>query len=104
MRRILAVLVSGIFFSTAAVVVRSSSANAQDATNTTVPAEKKERGEHHEHREHHKKIHEAISKLKKAKEDLEKATHDFGGHRAKAIQAIDQALQELKMALESDKK
>ena len=60
-----------------------------------------EKGRHHER---HPMIHEAMKKLKRAKEDLEKADHDFGGHRAKAIQSIDVALQELRAALEFDKK
>jgi hypothetical protein len=56
------------------------------------------------HHEHHPEIHKAIRKLKGAKEDLEKAEHDYGGHRVKAIEAINQALEELRAALESDKK
>ena len=56
------------------------------------------------HHEHHPEIHKAMRKLRGAKEDLEKADHDYGGHRVKAIAAIDKALQELKEALESDKK
>ncbi len=35
--------------------------------------------------ERYPEIHKAIHKLKAAKEDLEKANHDFGGHRVKAI-------------------
>ena len=56
------------------------------------------------HREHHPELHKAIRKLKGAKMDLEKAAHDFGGHKAKAIGAIDQAIVELQAALEFDKK
>jgi hypothetical protein len=56
------------------------------------------------HHEHHPEIHKAMRKLKAAKEDLEKAEHDYGGHRVKAIEAINHAIQELKEALESDKK
>lgn len=56
------------------------------------------------HHEHHPEIHKAMRKLKAAKEDLQKAEHDFGGHRVKAIEAIDRALEELRAALESDKK
>jgi len=55
------------------------------------------------HKEHHPEIHHAIHKLKGAKADLEKATHDYAGHRVAAIKLIDQALEELKEALESDK-
>ncbi len=62
---------------------------------------------HHEHKgttERHPEIHKAMRKLRGAKQDLEKAAHDFGGHKAKAIEAIDQALVELRAAIDFDKK
>jgi hypothetical protein len=55
------------------------------------------------HHEHHQEIHKAMRKLRGAKLDLEKASHDYGGHKVKAIAAIDAALQELKEALAFDK-
>ena len=63
-------------------------------------------GAAHEHRERgekHPMIHAAINKLRAAKAELEKAAHDYGGHRVKAIEAIDRALEELRDALQSDK-
>ena len=60
---------------------------------------------HKEHKsEHHSELRKAIHKLRGAKADLEKAASDLGGHKAKAIESIDQALEELKSAVESDKK
>ena len=60
---------------------------------------------HREHRmERHPELHKVMRKLRGAKADLEKAAHDYGGHRVKAISAINAALEELKAALESDKK
>ena len=56
------------------------------------------------HHEHHPELHKAMHKLRGAKADLEKAAHDYDGHKAKAIEAINQALDEIKAALESDKK
>lgn len=56
------------------------------------------------HHEHHPEIHKAMRKLRGAKSDLEKASHDYAGHRVAAIKLIDQALEELKAALESDQK
>ena len=53
-----------------------------------------------EHHEHHPEIHKAMRKLRGAKEDLEKASHDYAGHRVAAIKLIDQAMEELKQALE----
>jgi len=54
--------------------------------------------------EKHPQIHKAEKFLHDAKHALENAAHDFGGHRVKAIEAIDRALEELRMALEFDKK
>jgi len=56
------------------------------------------KGERHEN--HHPMIEAAMHKLSAAREELEKAPHDFGGHRSKAIMAIDAAMHELKEALE----
>jgi len=66
-----------------------------------VAAVEKEKPMRHEH---HPELHKAIRKLKAAKMDLQKAAHDFGGHKARAIGAIDQAIVELQAALEFDKK
>lgn len=73
------------------------SAEPTTPTTTAVPSA------HHPRRERYPEIHQAIKRLSKAKEDLQHAAHDFGGHRVKAIQAIDQALQELHEALAFDK-
>ncbi|HEU5479262.1 MAG TPA: hypothetical protein VFU90_05485 [Candidatus Tumulicola sp.] len=40
--------------------------------------------------------------LVKARFDLQHAAHDFGGHRVKALQATDAALEQLKICLEYD--
>jgi len=55
------------------------------------------------HHMHAPEIHKAMRKLRGAKQDLEKAAHDYGGHKAKAIEAINQALDELNAALDSEK-
>jgi Spy/CpxP family protein refolding chaperone len=55
--------------------------------------------------ESHPVIQEAIKELEHTKALLVKeAAHDFQGHRTKAVQDIDQALQELHTALQADKK
>jgi len=55
--------------------------------------------------EEHPVIRQAIKQLEQTKWLLEhKAAHDFHGHRAQAIQSIDQALAHLHEALQSDKK
>jgi len=52
------------------------------------------------HHEHHPELRKAIRKLRGAKQDLEKASHDYDGHKAKAIEAINRAIEELNDALE----
>jgi uncharacterized membrane-anchored protein YhcB (DUF1043 family) len=52
--------------------------------------------------ERHPQIHDAQADLAKAKYHLEQAAHDYAGHRVAAIQHIDQAQAELKLALVSD--
>jgi hypothetical protein len=53
--------------------------------------------------ERHPEIHKAIHALEVAKGHLEHAAHDFGGHRADALHAVDDAIHQLKFALEYDK-
>jgi len=45
-------------------------------------------------------VHAAMEKLQHAKEDLQKAGDEYGGHRAKAIEHVDAALAELHQAEE----
>jgi len=49
-------------------------------------------------RERHPMLGEAERALRHAREALEHAEHDFGGHRTKAIQYIDGALAEVRVA------
>jgi hypothetical protein len=53
--------------------------------------------------EPHPEIREAIASLRRAKEHLEHAAHDFGGHRVEAIKATDEALRQLQDCLKFDK-
>jgi hypothetical protein len=54
-------------------------------------------------REPHPQIREAIASLRRAKEHMEHAAHDFGGHRVEAIRATDAAIQQLEECLKYDK-
>ncbi len=45
-----------------------------------------------EGRGHHPEIREAIRALERAKEHMQHAAHDFGGHRADALRACDEAI------------
>jgi hypothetical protein len=58
----------------------------------------------HQKNERHPEIRKAQRKLEAAKDDLQHAAHDFGGHREKAIDLINQAENELNQALAYDKK
>ncbi len=46
----------------------------------------------------------ALASLQEARANLEKATADKGGHRVKAMKAIDQAIAEIKAGMEFAKK
>jgi hypothetical protein len=51
----------------------------------------------------HPEIHDAINSLRHAREHLDHAAHDFGGHRVEAIRAIDEALHQLDVCLKYDR-
>lgn len=53
--------------------------------------------------EPHPEIREAIESLRHAKEHMEHAAHDFGGHRVEAIRATDAAIHQLEVCLRYDK-
>jgi len=53
--------------------------------------------------EPHPEIRAAIGSLRRAKDHLEHAAHDFGGHRVDAIRAIDAAIEQLQTCLRYDK-
>jgi hypothetical protein len=55
-------------------------------------------------RERHPEIRNAIAALERAKKDMQNASHDFGGHRADALAACDRAIEQLKLALQYDKR
>jgi hypothetical protein len=66
-------------------------ANAPAAPTAAAPAER------------HPQIREAIASLRHAKEHMEHAAHDFGGHRVEAIRATDEAIRQLEICLKFDK-
>ena len=47
----------------------------------------------------HPRIARAIAALRDAREYMEHAPHDFGGHKADAIRACDDAIRQLNFAL-----
>jgi hypothetical protein len=53
--------------------------------------------------EPHPEIRDALEALRKAKFRMEHAAHDFGGHRADAIKATDEAIRQLQICLQFDR-
>jgi hypothetical protein len=51
----------------------------------------------------HPQIHDALAALRNAKGHLESAKHDFGGHRADAEHAVDEAIHQLEICMKYDK-
>jgi hypothetical protein len=107
MKKVLVVIATSVFLVAGLLVMphvfaqatgKTAVATPGTASGAATPASAGQKGERHP------EIRQAIHKLRAAKEDLEKATRDYAGHRVKAIQAIDQALEELKQALASDHK
>ena len=87
-----AILVLALAFSVATPAAPTSKAlpapGAQPAAASPAPA--------------HPEIHEAIEALRRARAHLEQAKHDFGGHRAEAIRATDEAIHQLEVCLKYD--
>jgi len=54
-----------------------------------------------DHRHISPEIYKAANKLREAKHDLWMARNDYAGHKGAAIQAINAALDELRMAADS---
>jgi hypothetical protein len=54
--------------------------------------------------ERHPVLRHSIRQLEGIKDHLQKAPTDFGGHKAAAIEAINRAMNELREAIEYDKK
>ena len=53
--------------------------------------------------EPHPEIREALGGLRRAKEHMEHAARDFGGHRVEALRATDEAIRQLDLCLKFDK-
>lgn len=53
--------------------------------------------------EKHPRLQRAIEELRAVKLHLEKAPHDFGGHRAEAVKAVTEAIKQLELAVKFDK-
>jgi hypothetical protein len=47
----------------------------------------------------HPRLHAALYELREARTELKEATHDFGGHREKAVKATEAAARQIELAL-----
>ncbi|MGA9885219.1 MAG: hypothetical protein WBQ34_16005 [Candidatus Acidiferrales bacterium] len=48
----------------------------------------------------HPEIRAAMANLREAREHLDHAAHDFGGHRVAAIKSVDEAIHQLQLAMQ----
>ena len=53
--------------------------------------------------ERHPEIRLALRNLQQAKENLQRAAHDLGGHREQALDLVQRAIDQCQQALQSDK-
>jgi hypothetical protein len=94
------------------VVVVCSLALAQPQTGTGEAHKTKEKAKdktdwkekYKEELKDHPRLAHALVDLHIAKEHLEKAPHDFGGHRADAVKSCDEAIKQIELALKFDAK
>jgi hypothetical protein len=49
--------------------------------------------------QHPSHLHAALHELKQARHELKEAKHDYGGHREKALEAVDHAIHQLEKAV-----
>jgi hypothetical protein len=102
MKKVLAVCaLSALLAQPVAVFAQTTTPNPTTPPVTTAPTpgQPGAPGAFHKGEEHHPEIHRAIKRLEAAKEDLQKASHDYDGHREQAVKLIDQAEEQLQMAL-----
>ncbi len=85
----------------ASILLGTTAFSARAQTPTTVPAPTP--GPHGK-AERHPEIRKAIHALVNAQNALQHASHDFGGHREKALEHTQQALLECQAALAADRK
>jgi len=88
-------------FTLSSPVIAQQTAKSNFQPPTTQDRDKDERNERNERHPH---IRSAIHELQEAKRELQTAAHDFGGHRADALRACDEAIHQLQLSLQYDKK
>ena len=82
-----------------AAVVLIYTPGLQAASETTATHKAEKTGH-----ERHPHIRAAIRELREALHEMKEADHDFSGHRVAAMQAAETAVEQLRLAVEADKK
>ncbi len=72
--------------------------NPPVVTNPVAPRQARAR-----HTEKHPELVKALRALQRAKADLQNAAHDFDGHREQALDLTQKAIDQVNMAIQSDK-
>jgi len=98
MQKALPLLILGFFIAGIVLIIPLTFADTPAITTLKSGAHVRDR------HEHHPELQRAIHKLKIAKADLERNKHVSSGHETKAIQAIDHAIEEIRLAVNYDKK
>jgi len=57
----------------------------------------------HPRGERHPEIRLALRNLQRSKENLQRAAHDFGGHREQALDLVQRAIDQCQQALRDDR-
>lgn len=86
----ISILIAGIFG--LALVFTTRSSTVANAKSVPAAATRAESSQPAAAREPHPEIREAIASLRRAKEHMEHAAHDFGGHRVEAIHQLEECL------------
>jgi hypothetical protein len=89
--------------SLAAVLCTATPLIVRAQNGTPPPAAPGQNMPRRQHRERHPELMRALRTLQRAKMDLNQANRDFGGHRAKAAELTEQAIQETQAAIQFDK-
>lgn len=99
MRTVIRTATSTLLIFILSTAVMGQQATPKSSFRAATPSQERE-----ERREHHPHIRSAINELEEAKRELQSAAHDFGGHRVEALKACDEAIRQLRLALQYDKK
>ncbi len=88
------ILIAAVIFALAFPVAKPAAAprpQPQSSTSATAAAVR------------HEEIHDAIASLRIARDYLQHAAHDFGGHREEAVRKVDESLTQLQLCLGYDR-